>query len=294
MIIKNFNPNDLQRLYHPTATSHKGQNGKLLLIGGSHLFHAASLWPLEVASRIVDMVYYASVPENNEIIAKAKEEWRSGIVIKRGQIEDYIQEADAVLLGPGMVRADEKMQDLGFKIQDLREIDKIEDEGVQTYYLTKYLLEKFPHKKWVIDAGALQMLELSWLKPLKGNAILTPHIGEFERLFNLDPLSSNVADMAAVHNCIIVLKRHADTVASPTECVLVEGGNEGMTKGGTGDVLAGLIAALSCKNDLFQAAKCGSYINKKAGESLYEKQGIYFNASDLAKEIPVVMSKLIG
>jgi NAD(P)H-hydrate epimerase len=156
------------------------------------------------------------------------------------------------------------------------------------------LLEKYPEKKWILDAGALQMLELDWLKQLKGNVVLTPHLQEFERLFDLDPLSSNVANMAARYNCIIVLKRHTDTVASPTECVIVEGGNEGMTKGGTGDVLAGLIASLACKNDLFLAAKCGSYLNKKAGEALFKKQGIYFNASDLAKEIPIIMGQLLS
>lgn len=293
MELKQFNPEDLNKLYIPTGTSHKGQNGKLLLIGGSHLFHAASLWPLEVASRIVDMVFYASIPENNEIVQKAKEQWRNGIVVQREQLENYIEESDAILLGPGMVRAEDALAHSKYQITNIKDIEEIADEGLQTYFLTKYLLEKYPHKKWVIDAGALQMLELAWLKPLKGNVVLTPHIGEFERVFHLDPLSSNVADMAAEHNCVIVLKRHTDTVASPKECVLVEGGNAGMTKGGTGDVLAGLIAALACKNDLFLAAKCGSYINKKAGEALFKKQGMYFNASDLAKEIPVVMNELL-
>jgi NAD(P)H-hydrate epimerase len=66
-----------------------------------------------------------------------------------------------------------------------------------------------------------------------------------------------------------------------------------MTKGGTGDVLAGLVAALYCKNDAFLSAKVGSFINKKAGEGLAEKMGIYFNASDLASEIPVVMKKML-
>ena len=56
---------DLKTLYVPPPDSHKGQNGKLLVIGGSHLFHAASLWALTVASRIVDLVHYSSVPENN-------------------------------------------------------------------------------------------------------------------------------------------------------------------------------------------------------------------------------------
>ena len=58
-----FDVNDLKKLYVPSSSSHKGENGKLLIIGGSVLFHAASLWALQVASRIVDMVFYSSVPQ---------------------------------------------------------------------------------------------------------------------------------------------------------------------------------------------------------------------------------------
>ena len=56
-----FDPKTLDQLYRPGKDSHKGQNGKLLVIGGSNLFHSASMWSLEVASRIVDMVFYSSV-----------------------------------------------------------------------------------------------------------------------------------------------------------------------------------------------------------------------------------------
>ena len=96
-----FNPKDLKKLYIPPPSSHKGQNGKLMIVGGSELFHGASLWALKIASRIVDMVFYSSVPENNEIVQKAKQEFRDGIVIRRNQIESYIEEADCVLIGPG-------------------------------------------------------------------------------------------------------------------------------------------------------------------------------------------------
>lgn len=260
-----------------------------MIIGGSTLFHSASLWPLEIGSRVVDMVFYSSIPTNNDIAQKIKEEWRSGIIVPQKDMENYIEEADCILLGPGMVRSEtiEKHKNLS----GLSEILSLADEAEQTYYLTKYLLEKYPDKKWVIDAGALQMMELSWLKQLHGHVVLTPHIKEFERLFGLEPLSMNVAEMAAMHNCIILLKRNIDTVASPNDCVLVEGGNAGMTKGGTGDVLGGLVAALSCKNDMYLAAKCASFFNKQAGESLYKKVGMYFNASDLAQELPHVMGK---
>ena len=62
----------LKQIYIPAGDSHKGQNGRLLVIGGSRLFHAASLWALEVASRIVDLVHYSSVEENNEIVQHLK------------------------------------------------------------------------------------------------------------------------------------------------------------------------------------------------------------------------------
>lgn len=295
-----FDPINLKKLYVPPSDSHKGQNGKLLLIGGSHLFHSASLWALKIASRIVDMVFYSSVPENNKIVYEAKEEFRDGIIVPRKDIENYIEEADCVLIGPGFMRSHEQVVNSKYKVSSIREINEIEDEGEQAYYLTKYLLEKYPEKKWVIDAGALQMMEPEWLKALGGNVIITPHQREFEQLkLKINPLrkladggeqlEEQIKIFAKEYNAIVLVKGEEDIMCSQTECVIVKGGNAGMTKGGTGDVLAGLVAALACKNDLWLAANAGAYINKKAGESLFEKVGYYFNASDLVDEIPQVM-----
>ncbi len=311
--MQQFNPQTLEKLYIPPAGSHKGQNGKLMIIGGSQLFHAASLWALTIASRVVDMVFYSSVAENNQIVHELKKEFRNGIIVPRDEIENYIQEADAVLIGPGMMRtnpAEIKKQNLTFE-----EINALEDEGLQSYYLTKYLLAKYPDKKWIIDAGALQMIELPWLTQLHGNVILTPHQGEFERVFSnviairqqtekqTHPnkiatssgqsrvLAMTVEEIAKKYNAIILLKGEKDIVCSPQSSVEISGGNAGMTKGGTGDVLSGLIAALACKNELFLSAAAGSYFNKRAGEALYERVGYTFNASDLADEIPRVMNQ---
>jgi len=286
--MQEFKVSNLKKLYIPTPSSHKGQNGKLLTIGGSRLFHAASLWSLKVASRIVDMVFYSSVPENNEIVARAKEEFRDGIVVKRTQIEDYINEADCILIGPGLPR---------------KEGQEVGDDD--TKELTEGLLKKFPHKKWVIDGGSLQTIDASLIPP---NAILTPHLKEFEILFNFKfsilnfqsnsndqilQIQKKVGEMARKYNCVILLKGVKDIVCAKDKCVEIAGGNVGMTKGGTGDVLAGLVAALYCKNEAFLSACAGSYINKKAGESLAKKVGIYFNSSDLADEIPRVMKELL-
>src|SRR3990167_4773571 len=100
--MNDFDPSVLKNLYKPAPSSHKGDNGKVLIIAGSKLFHAASLWPLTVASRIVDMVFYCSTDENNELVAKAKEEFRNGIIVTRSKVEDYIKEADCILIGPGL------------------------------------------------------------------------------------------------------------------------------------------------------------------------------------------------
>lgn len=284
-----FSIDFLKKLYLPPSDSHKGQNGKLMIIGGSSLFHAASLWALTIASRTVDMVFYASVKENNAIVQDLKKEFRNGIVVPRNDIESYMREAEAILIGPGMMRTKKVKREKG-EVKSLQEINLLEDEGEQSYFLTKYLLERYPEKKWIIDAGALQMMELSWLEKLNGNVLLTPHQGEFAQVFGEQ---DEVGELAKKYNAIVLLKGEKDIVCSPEKCIEIAGGNAGMTKGGTGDVLAGLIAGLATKNDLFLSAVAGSYFNKKAGDALYEKMGLYFNASDLADEIPKIMKQLL-
>ena len=250
---------EVKALYKPPPDSHKGENGRLLIIGGSRLFHAASLWALKVASRIVDLVFYSSVPENNRIVLEAKKEFREGIVVRREEVEDYIKEADCILIGPGMERVKE------------------------TKELTERLMGKFSHKKWVVDAGSLQMIEPRFLNK---NCIITPHGGEFRMLFGIEANRENAAKMAKKYGCVVVLKGQTDIICSPERCKINPTGNAGMTKGGTGDVLAGLVAAFACKNDLFLSGCAGTFVNGLAGDRLKEKVSFWFNASDLVEEIP--------
>lgn len=271
--MENFDPNDLKKLYIPVSDSHKGENGKVMIIAGSVLFHAASLWPLTVSSRIVDMVFYSSVSLNNEIVQNDKNSFRNGIVVSRQKIENYIKEADCILIGPGLPRE-----------------DGIEQGDDDTKELTERLLQKYPEKKWVIDGGSLQVISPGVLPK---TAIITPHHKEFNTLFSLEPTFDNAKKMAQKYNITILLKGEEDFVCDENTSVVIKGGNQGMTKGGTGDVLAGLTASFYCKNEAFLSATCASFINKKAGESLYQKMGLYFNASDLANEIPKVMKALI-
>ncbi len=258
---------DLKKLYLPGKEAHKGENGKLVIVGGSKLFHGASLWALKVASRIVDMVFYASIPENNELAKTLKTELCDFITVPREDIENYLNESDAILIGPGLMREPE------------------------TKEITGRLLAKYKQKKWVIDAGSLTEMEVSWLNR---NCLLTPHQKEFTTLFKMEAKEENVKAMAQKYGCTILFKGPKDIIYSPQEGKICEGGNQGMTKGGTGDVLAGLAAALACKNDLFLAACGASLINKKAGEALAARVGFYYNASDLAEQIPQTMRNLLS
>lgn len=260
----------------PNPDSHKGQNGKVLVVGGSELFHAASKWSLDMASKLVDMVFYASVPSNNELVAQekqreherqAKQSFWNGIVVPQDELQSYAQEADVILIGPGMDRSTETAT----KVHDL--------------------VQAFPEKKWVIDAGALQMIDP---KLIPKASILTPHQGELEMLTQkgFDVAQAVLAGMT------IIVKGKVDVVHlldenGEVQALEVAGGNAGMTKGGTGDVLAGLAAGLYATQSAEVAAVVASVTNKAAGDSLYERVGPYFNASDLVDEVPRVLWSLI-
>lgn len=270
-----------EKLYIPPPDSHKGQNGKLLIIGGSRLFHAASLWALKIASRIVDMVFYHSVKENLEIVRNLKTQFHDGIVVASEHLENYLKESDCILIGPGLPRGED-----------------LQDYPLKTREMVYQLIRKYPEKKFVFDASALQEMKPEWLIGLKTIPILTPHHQEYRQLFGIMNHESGIREKdvmrtAKKYSCVILLKGPTDILCSPTECQEITGGNAGMTKGGTGDVLAGLTAALYCKNEAFLSAEVASYVNKKAGESLFQKVGYYFNASDLVSEIPRVLKEIL-
>jgi len=278
--------NDLQavqelvgRLTHPRRDSHKGQNGKLLVIGGSELFHGSLIWSAEIASRMVDMVHVSSpAMVNNQLMKqRLKEQFWNGIVVPWEHVEDYIEEDDCILIGPGMVREEGWM-----------------GIGDETKQIVDRLLKKYPKKKWVVDGGALQEVDQELLT---GSMVITPHRREWERLTG-QPIIEEEREKQVIlfskkhHGLTVLLKGSTDLVVQQEETVMVEGGNAGMTKGGTGDVLAGMVAALATTNDIWLAAQAGSILNKMAGDRLFETRGQYYNASDLMAEIPVVLHEL--
>lgn len=275
-LVKSF----LSKLSLPKANSHKGQNGRVLIIGGSSLFHSASLWAAEVASHFCDMVHYSSTKENQEIFLSLKKKFQNGIIVPQEKLMEYVKEDNVILVGSGMVREGE--------------------EAKYTRDLTKALITDFPEKQFVFDAGALQTMDKEWLLKLKTPAVITPHQKEFETLFGasiLDlPLEKKIEKvqlLAKKYNTTILLKAIVDIISDGKEVYLVEGGNAGLTKGGTGDILAGLTTALSTSGQPLISAISASVLLKKTGEKLFQSKGYWYNISNIIETIPEVLKENI-
>lgn len=284
-IIKTSNTEDikpfLKKIYIAPKDSHKGQNGKILVVGGSGLFHAASIWAAETASYFVDMVHYSSTKENNEIVLSLKKKFMNGIVVAQKDMNTYITEDDVVLMGPGMARGDSK-------------------EGKFTAKMTQDLLKNFPDKRVVLDAGALQALNPDWLTGRGAPAILTPHQKEFKAAFKIDLTDKSdeektqiIKETAKKYKVVILLKTIYDIVSDGTTTYRVEGGNPGLTRGGSGDVLAALTASLYAKSDPVTAAVVASYVIKKTAERLSITSGYWYNTSKIVQAIPETLHDII-
>ena len=287
----------------PKENSHKGQNGKVLIIGGSSLFHAASLWAAEVASHFVDIVHYCSTKENQKIFLNLKTKFINGIIVSKKDLIDYVKEDDAILVGPGMIRKDKlniKNQVSKIHLKHQKDLIDIKDEGLYTYFLPKFLIENFSQKKFVFDAGVLQMMEKEWLLKLKTPAILTPHQKEFERLFgekifdlDFEKKVEIVKKYAKKYKIIILLKAIKDIISDGEETYVVEGGNQGLTKGGSGDVLAGLVVSFYAKNKALESAVFSSILLKKTADVLFLEKGYWYNINNLIEAVPLVLKKII-
>ncbi|HSB46481.1 MAG TPA: NAD(P)H-hydrate dehydratase [Candidatus Bilamarchaeum sp.] len=234
-------------LYRPPENSRKGDNGRLLVIGGSKDYHGAPIFSLLAARRFVDLLYFMPAEKDAHLVGAVKH--IPEVIVISGPKSGAVRGLDCVLFGIGMSGAK-------FDISKLKALKA----------------------KLVIDGDGLKRAK----GRIPKGAILTPHENEFRMLFSMDGTEKNVKAMAKKTGCVILKKGRPDIISDGSKVVKNSIHNQGMTKGGTGDVLAGLVAALACKNDNFTAACAGALISGHAGNMLLEKFGYNYSASDLA------------
>jgi ADP-dependent NAD(P)H-hydrate dehydratase / NAD(P)H-hydrate epimerase len=256
----------LKKLKRPDERSHKGKNGRILVIAGSEKYHGALLLALQTTSRIVDMVYVHSSDNNLPLIQHLKSEISTFISIGKNSLKETIEIVDSILIGPGL------------------------PENGDTISLVHGILQDYPEKKIIVDATALWHVNP---KSLHANTIVTPHSREFQNVFGCEPNAQNTKKMAEQYGCTVVLKGKHDYVSYKKNIWENKTGNVGMTKGGTGDVVAGTIAALAATNDCLTSALAGIYLTGLAGDRLHDSVGTFYNTEDVIKEFGKVWKEFI-
>lgn len=264
-------PGDLQMLAPRASESHKGDNGRILVIGGGAYVGAPALTALAALRAGADIVTVAAPSSVSDIIASFSPNLiisplTSDILVPDDVpiISELIPKHDVVVIGMGLGKSEPTARAIGAIVPLC--------------------------KKVVIDADALGVLEF----PLHG-AIITPHAGEFESLSKLSlPMdwkkrAEMVKKFAKENNVVVLLKGKIDIISDGERVKANKTGNAGMTVGGTGDVLAGIVGALYATNDAFDAAVAGAFINGRAGDFAFEEYGFGLLATDVIDNIPKAM-----
>jgi NAD(P)H-hydrate epimerase len=190
------------------------------------------------------------------------------------ELEPYLEIVDAVVIGPGV----------GVQIET-REFVK---ECVKT-------VEK-AGKPLLLDADGLKAFA-TFKRSLRVPLVMTPHAGEYSVLAGRKlPESFNervaeVQKMAAELKAVVLLKGQVDVVSDGNRVKMNFTGNPGMTVGGTGDVLSGVVGALLAqKVDSFEAAVAGAFVNGAAGDFAAGEIGYHLVATDLLTRIAQVLN----
>ena len=291
LIVKDIGlPSQIERLAGPgdvrlvtrkrDLRAHKGDFGRVLVIGGSEVFSGApTLVSLAALRTGVDIAYLAAPEKTARDISSFSPDLITmkldGKHFKLTNIEvlkPYIEAVDAVVLGPG----------LGLHA-DTQEFVKICINAVES-----------AGKPLLLDADGLKAFA-KFKRPFKIPAVLTPHEGEYTILTgqklpeNVDERAAQVLKTAAELNAVLLVKGKIDLVCSKKEYKLNFTGNPGMTVGGTGDVLSGVVGGLLAQRvDAFEAAVAGAFVNGAAGDFVVSEMGYHMLASDLLKWIPLI------
>ena len=296
-------PELIQEILPPRlVASKKGDNGIVLIVGGSGIYHGAPLLSTLAALRSgVDLVYTA-VPKPNvaplrsfspNVIALPFANDRFTIGSAKQLLKILPKKPDVVAIGMGMAK-EKKPESLIYMIKELKKMGA----------------------KLLLDASAL-IPEI--LESISGtNTIVTPHFGEYKRLFqkeenykditemtttvNLKEQTLNVYNLAKKYGITIILKGYNNIICNGSQpqkqqeqkkneaIAVIRRTTPAMTVGGCGDVLSGVVAGLLTKmQDTFSASIAGVYLCGIAGSLAYQRVGLHMVATDLIEELPNAM-----
>ena len=247
-------------------TSHKGQNGHVLVVGGNTGMGGAAILAGSAALYTgAGRVTVATRPANVPAIHAARPELMCRGVGSAKDLESLLAAVDVAAIGPGL--------------------------GTDDWAREMYRAIIDSDKPKVLDADALNLLAESPVK--RDDWVLTPHPGEAARLNGGDVAHIQHDRFAAVaallekYGGTVVLKGAGSLVGHVGEAAWIcDRGNPGMASPGMGDVLTGIIAAVAAQSgDLVAAARCGVFVHAAAGDDAARRGERGLIASDLFKHL---------
>lgn len=242
-------------------SANKGTFGTLTVVGGSEKYRGAPILACEAALRSgvgicrlcsIEKVIQSAASRRPEIIFQPIDESINGAISADSFISQMknVAKSSAVLVGIGMT-------------------DCFDTEAVVSALLSNY------ENTLIIDADGLNSIKTCPEKLLNAKKIpiITPHVGEMSRLTKLSiaEIKENrervALDFSKKYNCVTVLKDSITVIASPEgKCMTLDRENSALAKGGSGDVLSGIIASLSAQGLApYDAALSGAIIHSEAG-----------------------------
>lgn len=262
-------------------TSRKGDNGIALIVGGSRLYHGAPLLSSFAAFRSgIDLVYTA-IPKINLVSSRAF----SPDLIFLPLPDDKLTMGSArklFSLLPKKVNSAAIGMGLNFSKNDA------------LIFLINTLLKM--NSRLIVDASALVPEILNVIT--NSHTVVTPHLGEFKRLFGDVISSDNLLDQVSIvskkakeYGIVIVLKGYWNIISDGESIYVLERSTPAMTVGGIGDILSGLIAGYLTKYNSIESSILGLFFNGIAGLNLFNRLGLHLMASDFLNELPFVIKK---
>ena len=263
--------------------SNKGSCGRVLIIGGSTCMAGAPYFSAKAAYRTGCGLVEIFTHEDNRVILQTlipeavMSTWSDKIDFEK--LENSIKKADVIAIGMGLSTSDKALEILKFTLQK------------RTCPI-------------IIDADALNLIaeNKDLFELVKGNAIITPHPLEMSRISGVDvkEITSNIPEFAQnfanENGLICVLKDHHTAVSNPNSdsIYINQSGNSGMSTGGSGDVLDGIIAGLLAQGCTpYISATLGVYIHGLAGDIASKKLSEYsVMANDIINALPEVFISL--
>ena len=274
-----INSEYIKKIIKPRNTqSRKGDNGIVLIIGGSRIYHGAPLLS-SIAALIsgTDLVYTA-IPKINLFSSRV---FSPNLILLPLPDDKLTMGASRKILSLIPKKPHSAAIGMGLGISKINSL---------CFLIGKLLEDKI---SLLLDASSLVPEILPGITNTK--SIVTPHAGEFKRLFGQDPGQSKSEQINAVlkkakeFGIVVVLKGHLNVVSDGELISVIDRTTPSMTVGGTGDVLSGLISGFLTKNNPFESSVLGLYFNGVAAYNLYNKFGFHLMASNLLEELPLVM-----